>query len=61
MGLGKSGLIATTTDIPFLLVRESCTHALTKNTKYLVIDGKVCFHRRHFTDAVKPQGHISQP
>ena len=34
---GKTGLITTATDIHFLLVHESCTHALPRNTKYLVI------------------------
>ena len=51
-GSGKTGLIATITDIHFLPVRESCTHALPRNTKYLIIDGQVCFYRRLFTDAV---------
>ena len=60
-GSGKTGLIATMTDIHFLLVRESCTHALPRNTKYLIIDGQVCFYRRLFTDAVKPSGCISWP
>ena len=60
-GSGKTGLIATITDIHFLPVRESCTHALPRNTKYLIIDGQVCFYRRLFTDAVKPPGCISWP
>ena len=55
-GSGKTGLITTITDIHFLPVRESCTHALSRNTKYLIIDGQVCFYRRLFTDAVKPPG-----
>ena len=38
---GKTGLIPTTTDIHFLPVRESCTHALPRNTKYLITDGQV--------------------
>ena len=58
-GSGKTGLIATITDIHFLTVRESCTHALSRNTKYLIIDGQVCFYRRLFTDAIKPSGCIS--
>ena len=49
-GSGKTGLIATITDIHFLPVRESCTHALPRNTKYLIIDGQVCFYRRLFTN-----------
>ena len=60
-GSGKTGLIATITDIHFLPVRESCTHALPRNTKYLIIDGHVCFYRRLFTDVVKPPGCISWP
>ena len=60
-GSGKTGLIATITDIHFLPVRESCTHALPRNTKYLIIDGQVCFYRRLFTNAVKPPGCISWP
>ena len=58
---GKTGLIATITDIHFLSVCESCTHALPKNTKYLIIDGQVCFYRWLFTDAVEPQWWISWP
>ena len=60
-GSGKTSLIATITDIHFLPVRESCTHGLPRNTKYLIIDGQVCFYRRLFTDAVKPPGCISWP
>ena len=60
-GSGKTDLIVTITDIHFLPVRESCTHALPRNTKYLIIDGQVCFYRRLFTDAVKPPGCISWP
>ena len=39
----KTSLITTITDIHFLSVHESCTHALLRNTKYLIIDGHVCF------------------
>ena len=35
-GSGKTGLIVTITDIHFLPVRESCTHALPRNTKYVL-------------------------
>jgi len=38
---GKTGLI-TTTDIHFLPVRESWTHALPRNTKNLITEGQVC-------------------
>ena len=60
-GPGKTGLICTSPGFHFLSVRESYTHALPRNTKYLTIDGQVCFHRRLFTDAVNPRGCISQP
>ena len=60
-GSGKTGLIATITDIHFLPVHESCTHALPRNTKYLIINGQVCFYRRLSTDAVKPSGCFSWP
>ena len=43
---GKTGLIHTSTDIYFLPVRESNTHALPRNTKHKTIDCQV------FTDAV---------
>ena len=58
---GKTGLIATITDIHFLPVRESCTHALPRDTKCLIIDGQICFYRRLFTDAVKSPGCILWP
>ena len=35
---GKTSLIRTSTEIHFLSVRESCTHALPRNTKYLTKD-----------------------
>ena len=53
-GPGKTGLMCTSTVFHFLSVRESYTHALPRNTKYLMIDSQVCFHRRLFTDAIKP-------
>ena len=53
-GPGKTGHICTSTGFHFLSVCESCTHGLPRNIKYLTIDGQVCFHRRLFTDAVKP-------
>ena len=43
---GKSGLICTSTEIHFLSVHESNTHALPRNTKYLTINGQICFHIR---------------
>ena len=60
-GSGKTGLFAIITDTYFLPVRESCTHALHRNTKYLIINGQVCFYRWLFTDAIKPPGCISWP
>ena len=38
-GPGKTGLMCTLTVFHFLSVRESYTHALPRNTKYLTIDG----------------------
>ena len=61
IGPGKTGHIYTSTGFHFLSVHESYTHALPRNTKYLTIDGQVCFHRRLFTNAVKPRGCISRP
>ena len=49
---GKTSLICTLTEIHFLSVHESCTHALPRNTKYLTTDGYV-FYRRLFTDVVE--------
>ena len=40
---------------------KSHTHALSRDTKHLRLDGQVCFFRRLFTDAVKPRGWISWP
>ena len=40
---------------------KSHTHALSKGTKHLRLDGKVCFYRRLFSDAFKSRGHISWP
>ena len=55
----KTGLIHTSTEIQFLFISERYTHALPRNTKYLAIDGQVCFYRRLFSDAVKPRRCIS--
>ena len=56
---GKTGLIHTSTEIQFLSISERYTHALPRNTKYLAIDGQVCFYRRLFADAVKLRRCIS--
>ena len=58
---GKIGLITLITDIHFLSLHESCTHALPRNTKYWIIDSQVCFYRRLSTNAVKLRGCISWP
>ena len=55
----KTGLIHTSTEIQFLFISERYTHALPRNTKYLAIDGQVCFYRRLFSDAVKPRRCMS--
>ena len=57
----KTDLMGTNTEIHFLPVDESHTHALSRNTKHLRLDGQVCFFRRLFSDAVKPRGCISWP
>ena len=44
-----------------LIVNESFTHALTRDTKHWTLDVQVCFYRRLFSDAVKPGGCISWP
>ena len=57
----KTDLMGTNTEIHFLPVDERHTHALSRNTKHLRLDGQVCFFRRLFSDAVKPRGCISWP
>ena len=37
------------------------THALSRDTKHLSLDGQVCFCRRLFSDDAKPRGCISWP
>ena len=51
--------MGTNTEIHFLPVDESHTHALSRNTKHLRLDGQVCFFRRLFSDTVKLRGCIS--
>ena len=60
-GSGKTGLICTSTEIQFLSISERYIHALPRNTKYLAIDGQVCFYRRLFADAVKHEGACHGP
>ena len=48
----KTDLMGTNIEIHFLSVDESHTHALSKDTKHLRLDGQVCFFRRLFSNAV---------
>ena len=57
----KTNSMATNTEIHFLPVGECHTHALSRDTMHLRLDGQVCFYRRLFCDAVKPRGLISWP
>ena len=57
----KTDLMGTNTEIHFLPVDENHTHALSRDTNNLRLDGQVCFFRRLFSDAVKPRGCISWP
>ena len=64
----KTDLMGTNAEIHFLPVDESHTHALSRDTKYLRLDGQVCFFqaaffrhykttRVHFMVCVAPDGH----
>ena len=44
----KTDLMSTNTEIHFLRVDKSNTHALSRDTKHLRLDGQVCFFRRLF-------------
>ena len=57
----KTDHVVTNTEIHFLPVDESHTHALFRDTKHLSLDGQVCFCRRLFSDDAKPRGCISWP
>ena len=57
----KTDRIDTNTEIHFLPVDESHTHALFRDTKHLRLDGRVSFYRQLFSDAAKPQGCLSWP
>jgi len=57
----KTDLMGTNTEIHFLPVDERHTHALSRDTKHLRLDGQVCFFRRLFSDALKPRGCILRP
>ena len=58
---GKIDYLRALTEIHFLSVRKSYTHALPKNTKYLTPGGQVCTHGQLFANAVEPRGYISRP
>ena len=51
---GKIEYLHASAEIHFLPVHKSYIHAVSRNIKYLSIDGQVCFHRRLFAKAVKP-------
>ena len=55
----KTDRMDANTEIHFLPVDKSHTHALFRDTKHLRLDGRVCFYRRLFSDAVKPRGCLS--
>ena len=57
----KTDNMVTNTEIHFLPVDECHTHALSRDTMHLRIDGQVCFYRRLFCEAVKPRGFILWP
>ena len=57
----NTDLMGTNTEIQFLPVDESHSHALSRDTKHLRLDGQVCFFRWLFYDDVKPRGYISWP
>ena len=57
----KTDRMVTNTEIHFLPVDECHTHALSRDTMHLRLDGQVYFYRRLFCHAVKPRGCISWP
>ena len=57
----KTDHVVTNNEIHFLPVHESHTHALSRDTKHLSLDGQVCFCRRLFSDDAKPRGCILWP
>ena len=54
----KTDRMVTNIEIHFLPVGECHTHALSRDTMHLRLDGQVCFYRWLFCNAVKPQGCI---
>ena len=57
----KTDLMGSNTEIHFLPVGESHTHALSRDTKHLKLDAQICFFRWLFSDAVILRGGISWP
>ena len=57
----KTDHVVTNIEIHFLPLDENHTHTLSRDTKHLSLDGQVCFCRRLFSDAAKPQGCILWP
>ena len=60
----ETDLMDINTEILFLPVDESHTYALSRDTKHLRLDGRVCFYRHcfqtmrvHFVACVTPEGH----
>ena len=57
----KTNLMGTNIEIYYLPVDKSHTHALSRDTNHLRLDGQVCFFRWLFYNAIKPRGCISWP
>ena len=57
----KTDHVVTNNEIHLLPVDEGHTHALSRDTKHLSLDGQVCFCRRLFSNDAKPRGCISWP
>lgn len=60
-GFAKTVSKGTRDEIQLTAMHKSYTQALPRHTKYMAIDGLVCFFRRPFADPVKPRGCISRP
>ena len=56
---GKTGFICATTKTRLLVLLESYSLALSRSTKYLTIDGRLCFHKQLFKPGTcQPQASI---
>ena len=55
----KTNFEGTRTKFHFISIHESYTYALSKNTKYLAMDGQVCVHRWVSYDTIEPQGYTT--